>query len=212
MWDVAKVREDIQSAFSKNSERDLLAILKDNSFLFYELVERKYTAQPIFREVSFGGKYKCDFAWLSDRSDYPKWTLVEVEKPDVKLFNKNGYPAQELQNGLEQIKSWIQYFSINTQEKRRIFGSDLVQFDYILIIGSKENWSTKKARDWRAQNSGSSGNARIQVRTTEVFERAVINLEEKPEEFFSFEENLKTYEFKKLEEYINDFEYLNWYR
>jgi len=59
---------------------DLLIVLKDNSFLFYELYSRKYGLQPVFREISFGAKLRCNFAWLNDNSDGPKWVGVLKRK------------------------------------------------------------------------------------------------------------------------------------
>ena len=78
--DIEEVEKNLQNIFDKNLEKELLKLLKENTFLFYELVERKFTMQPIFHEVDFGGKYRCDFLWFSDRSDYPQWVLVEIEK------------------------------------------------------------------------------------------------------------------------------------
>ena len=80
-WNLQNVEKDLKKAFSNNSETQLLEILKNNSFLFYELYSRKYGISPNFAEISFGGKFRCDFAWLNDNSDGPEWVLVEVEKP-----------------------------------------------------------------------------------------------------------------------------------
>ena len=78
-WDVAKAKAGVLKAFKENSEVDLLKILKDNSFLFYDLYSRKYGIQPIFRELNFGTEFKCDFAWLNDNSSDPEWVLVELK-------------------------------------------------------------------------------------------------------------------------------------
>ena len=71
-WDIEKVTADLKSAFDSNSEEELLGVLKDNSFLFYELYSRKYGIQPVFHEINFGGELRCDFAWLNDNSDGPE--------------------------------------------------------------------------------------------------------------------------------------------
>ena len=89
-WNIEETEKKLKMAFQANSELDLLEILKGNSFLFYELYYRKCGVQPNFTEISFGGEYRCDFAWLNDNSDGPEWVLVEVEKPRMRLFNKNG--------------------------------------------------------------------------------------------------------------------------
>lgn len=114
----------------------MLSVLKDNSFLFYELYSRKYGIQPVFREINFGGELRCDFAWLNDNSDGPEWVLVEVEKPKMKLFTQKNEPTSELNHAIEQVKSWERYFDENPSEKKRIFGA-VARFRFILIVGDK---------------------------------------------------------------------------
>ena len=104
-WGIARVCAELTTAFEENSEQKLLSVLKDNSFLFYELYSRKYGIQPVFREINFGGELRCDFAWLNDNSDGPEWVLVEVEKPKMKLFTQKNEPTSELNHAIEQVKS-----------------------------------------------------------------------------------------------------------
>lgn len=137
-WNKEKVIKDLKTAFENNSEVQLLSILKNNSFLFYELFSRKYGVQPIFHEVEFGGGVRCDFAWLNDNSDGPEWVLVEIEKPKLELFTSKGEPTYQLNHALEQVKSWRRYFNENPNEKRRIFGA-VGRFRYILVGGRKRN-------------------------------------------------------------------------
>lgn len=133
-WDINKVEFEVLASFAANSETDLLRVLKDNSFLFYELFSRKYTIQPIFREISLGAKLRCDFAWLNDNSDGPEWVLVEVEKPNMKIFNSNKKPSAALNSAIEQVKTWERYFFENPSERKRIFGA-VAKFKFILIAG-----------------------------------------------------------------------------
>lgn len=78
-WNLKAVRLSLLNAYENDSETELHAILKENSFLFYELYSRKYGIQPAFHEVDFDGKRHCDFAWLNDNSDGPEWVLLKVE-------------------------------------------------------------------------------------------------------------------------------------
>ena len=98
-WNIEEVKQQLQEAFKNDSEIDLLKILKQNSFLFYDLFSRKWGVQPIFHEVSFG-KLRCDFLWLNDASSGPEWILVEIEKPQLKLFKKNGEPTYEFSHAI----------------------------------------------------------------------------------------------------------------
>ena len=70
-FDLEKVREQLVKARSNSSERELLQLLKENSFLFSELFSRHFGIQPVFSEVSFGNNFRCDFCWLNDNSDGP---------------------------------------------------------------------------------------------------------------------------------------------
>jgi hypothetical protein len=121
-WNIEEVKQQLKEAFEKNSETDLLKILKQNSFLFYELYNRRWSVQPIFHEVSFGD-VRCDFLWLNDASSGPEWVFVEIEKPRLKLFKKNGEPTYEFSHAIEQVKSWRRYFEENPASKKETFGA-----------------------------------------------------------------------------------------
>ena len=207
-WDIARVRAELTTAFEENSEQKLLSVLKDNSFLFYELVSRKYGIQPVFREINFGGKLRCDFAWLNDNSDGPEWVLVEVEKPKMKLFTQKNEPTSELNHAIEQVKSWERYFDEYPFEKKCIFGA-VARFRFILIVGDKESWKTDFASKWRIHNNKKT---EIEVRTSYVFLRALNVLEQHPEEFCSFAEHPKTMPPSELEKYWRSYGYIGQWR
>lgn len=185
MWDLEAVRAKIDFAFSENSEIELLEILKNNSFLFYQLYSRKYGIQPNFSEISFAGEMRCDFAWLNNNSDGPEWVLVEIEKPNMKLFLKNGDPSRELNHAIEQVKSWDRYFKENPSEKNRIFGA-VSRFRYILVAGLRKDWQTEKAIKWRSYHNSQSN---IEIRSCDVFKEALKVAKSNFSELWSFEEN-----------------------
>lgn len=208
-WDKTKVAADLKSAFDNNSESQLLATLKENSFLFYELYSRKGGIQPVFREISFGGGLRCDYAWLNDNSDGPEWVLVEIEKPKLELFRKdNNEPTHQLNHAFEQIKSWRRYFNENPSEKRRIFGA-VGRFRFILVGGDKESWAQKIASKWRIDNNGETN---IEIRSSDIFLRALKILEEHPEELWSFAENPTTLPPSDLQKFWEDYKYMDTWR
>lgn len=208
-WDKEKVATEIESAFENNSEAQLLAILKDNSFLFYELYSRKGGIQPVFREISFGDRLRCDYAWLNDNSDGPEWVLVEIEKPKLKLFRKdNNEPTHQLNHAFEQVKSWKRYFKENPSEKRRIFGA-VGRFRFILVAGDKESWAQEIASKWRIDNNGDSD---IEIRSSDIFLRALKILEEHPEELWSFAENPTTLSSLDLQKFWKKNSYMDIWR
>jgi hypothetical protein len=205
-WDIIKVADDLKKAFENNSEQQLLATLKDNSFLFYELYSRKGGIQPVFREINFGGVFRCDYAWLNDNSDGPEWVLVEVEKPKLELFKKeNKEPTHQLNHAFEQIKSWRRYFNENPSEKRRIFGA-VGRFRFILVAGDKRDWANIDASKWRIDNNSET---KIEIRSSDIFYRALKILQEHPDELWSFAENPRTLKHTDLENYCKNYGYLD---
>lgn len=208
-WDSAKVVADLKTAFDNNSETQLLSTLKDNSFLFYELYSRKGGIQPVFREINFGGGLRCDYAWLNDNSDGPEWVLVEVEKPKLELFRKdNNEPTHQLNHALEQVKSWRRYFDERPGEKRRIFGA-VARFRFILVVGAKEDWEGEHASKWRIDNNKETN---IEIRSSDIFIRALRILEEHPDELWSFAENPTTLTHSDLEPYWKEYGYMDRWR
>lgn len=207
-WDIAKVETDLQKSFTDNSETGLLQILKDNSFLFYFLYSRKGGIQPIFKEVELGQKLRCDFAWLNDNSDGPEWVLLEVEKPKMRIFNVDKTPSSELNKSIDQVRSWQQYFSDNPADKKKIFGA-VSRFRFILVAGDKDAWADEDAARWRKHFNETT---KIELRTTDVFTRALKEIKERPDDFWSFEENPVALEFKGLEDYWKNYGYMDRWR
>ena len=205
---IEKTKIELDEAFSSNSETKLLKILKNNSILFYELYSRKHGIQPNFAEISFGDTYRCDFAWLNDNSDGPEWVLVEIEKPNMKLFTKKNEPTYELNHAIEQVKSWDRYFEDNPGEKKRIFGA-VSRFKYILVAGSIEEWNTENAIEWRKHHNKES---KIEIRSSNIFYKALNLFAEHKEEFWSFKENPVSLKHTELEKYWQEYDYLDFWR
>ena len=206
-WSKERVREELEIAFAEKSEVKLLSILKENSFLFYKLYSRQYGIQPAFHEVSLGNM-RCDFAWLNDNSDGPEWVLVEIEKPGLRLFTKQGTPTAALNNAIEQVKSWERYFSQYPSEKKRIFGAVKI-FRFILVAGNGEDWQAPSPKRWRMHHNPTSS---VEIRSLDVFWRALKVLEEKPWELWSFAEHPTTNPPSDLEAYWQAYEYINDFR
>lgn len=206
-FDITEVRNLLDKARLNSSERMLLKLLKENSFLFSEIFTRHWGIQPIFSEVAFGNNFRCDFCWLNDNSDGPEWVLVEIEKPKVKLFNKNNEPSAELNHGIEQVKSWLRYFTNYPAERRRIFGA-VNKFRYVLVIGEKEEWAYRNASLWRAHENKND----IEIRSMDIFDRALERYENNSEHFWSFEENPKVLNSTELQNYWENNQYIMHWR
>lgn len=206
--DIQTLRKDLDLAFKENSEVRLLNLIKNNSFLLSEIYERHFGIRPSFNEVSFGGKYRCDFCWLNDNSDGPEWVIVEVEKPIMKLFTKQGEPSSELNHAIEQIKSWQRYFDKYPHEKARVFGA-VSRFRWVLVAGDKDDWLSHEALAWREHNNRTTN---IEVRSSDIFYRALDRCEKFLEHFWSFEENPISLPAKDLQNYCLNDDYLNFWK
>lgn len=207
-FDLESVKKELYNSRDNSSERDLLKLLKNNSFLFSELYTRHFVIQPVFSEISFGDTVRCDFCWLNDNSDGPEWVLVEIEKPNIRLFTQKNEPSSELNHGIEQIKSWQRYFSKNPLEANRIFGA-VNKFRYILVIGENDDWNDIDASSWRSYENK---NYNIEIRSMNVFDRAIELYEKIPDHFSSFRDNPVALNSKDLRDYLKQSDYINFWK
>jgi Shedu protein SduA, C-terminal len=196
-WDIIKVEKILDEIFKKDSETELLELLKQNSFLFYELYSRKIGIQPNFSEVKLGSKYRCDFAWLNDNSDGPEWVLVEIEKPKMKLFTKKDEPTFELNHAIEQVKSWQRYFRENPEQKKLIFGA-VSRFRYILVAGDINEWEKENAAKWRLYENE---NFKLEIRSSNVFYKAIEIAKKDEVALIGFSAYKHSMKFSELEKY-----------
>jgi hypothetical protein len=137
------------------------------------------------------------------------YNVKEIEKPAVDLFRKDNHePTQQLNHAIEQVKSWRRYFTQNPSEKRRIFGA-VGRFRFIIVGGQKEDWEKDHASKWRIdQNS----EYKIEIRSSDIFSRALKILVEYPDELWSFTENPQTLKHTDLENYWKSYAYMDKWR
>jgi hypothetical protein len=208
VWNLEDVRRTLTQAFEANSETQLLTLIRNNSFLLYELYSRKHGIQPPFAEINFGTDYRCDFAWLNDNSDGPEWILVEVEPPKLELFTRNADPTQRLNHSIEQLRSWRRYFDRNPLEKRRIFGA-VHKFRLILVVGDLQDWQQESALHWRADHNK---NLDVEIRSSNVFWKALEHITDNPTDFWSFAEYPRCRSHRELSEFWQSYDYMNLWR
>lgn len=208
IWNINQVEENLRIAFEENSEVKLLEVLKNNSFLFYELYSRKYGIQPNFAEVPFGPEFRCDFLWLNDNSDGPEWVLVEIEKPKMQLFTKNGDPSALLNHAIEQVKSWNRYFNENPAEKKKLFGA-VSRFRFILVGGSIDDWHTEHAIKWRKFHNEEY---EIEIRSSDIFFRALAYAQNHYDDLWSFQDHPISLKSTDLKKYWQDYGYMDLFR
>jgi len=81
---------------------------------FQEFIEKhpvmlaQFHAKKLFIKPSILGKFQPDFAIL-DTSD--KLVLIELERPSLKLFKKDGHPTAYFMHAYGQVRDWLNEYS-----------------------------------------------------------------------------------------------------
>lgn len=207
VWDAQAARTAFATAVADGSPEVIKAVIRENSFLLFDIYERKMGAMPIFHDVPFG-RMKADFAWLDDASNGPRWFLLKLGRPDITLFNADGMPTAELLAEIEQVKAWANYFELNPAEKKRILGA-VSQFRFRLVIGSAEAWQQENASRWRMQHNNSSI---VEIRSYNTFARSLDDLASAPGDFYRFNRFHATSPAAELEQFWKAYRYMDDWR
>jgi hypothetical protein len=64
----------------------------------------RFHAQRLFIKPRILGKFNADFAVLDSQGVL---TLIEIERPTLKLFKKNGHLRSQLNHAYEQVQDWL---------------------------------------------------------------------------------------------------------
>ena len=89
--------------------------------------------------------YRPDFMWIATHSSAWFPTLIEIEKPDKKIFTRSGDPSSEFTHARHQLNQWRSWFSdhANVEQFKSLYGiSDLLRgrtmcLHMILIYGRR---------------------------------------------------------------------------
>jgi hypothetical protein len=77
---------------------------------FQEFIEKhpillaRFHAKRLFIKPNILGKFETDFAILNSRNEL---LLIELEKPSLKLFKKDGHPTAGLIHAYSQVQDWL---------------------------------------------------------------------------------------------------------
>jgi hypothetical protein len=89
-----------------------------------------------------GSQHETDFAIVQQASGNFVWYAVELERPQAKIFNKNGDPSAALTHALRQISDWRDWLSQNRDyaaRSRERSGLGLIDIDPelegLIVIG-----------------------------------------------------------------------------
>lgn len=103
-------------------------------------------------ELGVAYKRKPDFLWLSNNSLEFCPVFIEIEKPNKKMFNKNGTTTAEFNQAIEQLHEWkflisepanrlvfYDYFNIPQGERDKTFKPQ-----FLLIYGRRSEYEGDK--------------------------------------------------------------------
>jgi hypothetical protein len=68
----------------------------------------RFHAKRLFVKPTILGRFTADFALVDSQNQL--W-LIELEKPSLKLFKRDGHPAQELMHAYGQVTDWLLQYS-----------------------------------------------------------------------------------------------------
>ncbi|MEX1205231.1 MAG: Shedu anti-phage system protein SduA domain-containing protein [Dongiaceae bacterium] len=68
----------------------------------------RFHAKRLFVKPSIVGRFEADFAVVDSRNEL--W-LIELEKPSLQLFKKNGHPTQALMHAYGQVTDWLEQYA-----------------------------------------------------------------------------------------------------
>lgn len=161
---------------------DWLALLADSSALeprYHEflsrhasfLFQRNWNREDLMvSEVRLGAEHKIDFVRArSERSLGFVYTLIELETPHVPAFTGKGDPSARLTHALQQVRMWRAWLAEHVSEAKRLFPSKRftlhgeAQFEYMVIIGRREESTSNASRNVLSEDSG------VEIRSFDQF-------------------------------------------
>lgn len=101
----------------------------------------QFHAQKVFIKPNILGKYEADFAILDTNN---RLIFIEIERPSIKLFKKDGHPTADLMHAYGQVHDWLLEFSKNKSaivESLGIKEAQVLKVSGVVIAGLSSNES-----------------------------------------------------------------------
>lgn len=109
--------------------------LAEHAYFFNGTV-RTFGHSPMYSKVKLGDDYETDFCYMDPTSFGPVWNFIELERPDHRLFTKNGDETSELKHGIRQVRDWNEWVSENKKYAEKLM--PLIAYPQsTLIIGRR---------------------------------------------------------------------------
>lgn len=132
---------------SATKEEEVQSFLKANPFLLGQTAE-------IIPKKKLGEDFVTDFMMVNMLAQGHEYTLVEIERPDRKLFKKNGDPHADLTHAEKQTLDW----DVWLEKNKAYLQSKFPRFEtpqYLIIIGRITELDEANKAILRARNRDS---------------------------------------------------------
>jgi len=166
-FDLLKEIESIENRYinlinSENTtEQEMQKFFEIHSFVlspFYlDICPKTITIKPQMELKNIGRK--VDFILLKEpniRDFRIKCSVIELKKPQDKLFTKGRKPSHQLKLGLLQVKSVLDFVKSSPKEARKLLGiEDISNIVGIVLIGCRKNLTKEEIEELIKLNSRS---------------------------------------------------------
>ena len=94
-------------------KREVTAFLKKHPSVVLDALVRFGDGNCVVADFPFGTEFKADFVALAPFSGGWEIHFVELEPPDVRLFNSDGTAAKRLNRAIAQVSEWRTFIEKN---------------------------------------------------------------------------------------------------
>lgn len=147
--EIVKIIREFQQLLQQHEdEKPFQQFIEDNPVIL-----ARFNAKKLFFKTSILGKFKTDFAIVDTRNQL---LMIELERPSLKLFKRNGHPTADLNHAYEQVCDWmgeyrthpyavLDLLNLKTDEVSVVRG--------VVIAGRSEGTSPEHIKRHRSKNS-----------------------------------------------------------
>ena len=141
------IRLNFIQLLNNNPKEELIQkFIQDNPILLHQfLADKIYFKPPILTS------FKADFGIITAQKEF---ILIEIEKAETRLLNKNGTVASELSHAIDQVLNWFQLIEdhkIAVLEEIGIKRENINKIRGIVIAGREKNYNSTHLKKLKSQ-------------------------------------------------------------
>ncbi len=136
---ILQIADDYLSELElRDDENSIQRFLERNTVLLYQ-----FHATRLFVKPNILGKYEADFAILDTNK---KLLFIEIERPAIKLFKKDGHPTAELMHAYGQVRDWLNEYQVHRPtilESLDLKSEEVLRVAGVVIAGDSRRTAEK---------------------------------------------------------------------